>query len=156
MYGLNTFSLQKELTETEDRVALQRGRNKAIDMRERLEDIKRRQQAIREQIGEVAEKRRIIEPVFEELKDRQRQFARMLDKLEADDDKNNVADRVTELERNMTLLQARQNALYDSFAKLNRLKEETDKLNASLMPLHAPETGIRALIAELHSRRDPL
>src|SRR5271154_1000440 len=127
MYGLNTFSLQKELTETEDRVALQRGRNKAIDMRERLEDIKRRQQAVREQIGEVAEKRRVIEPVFEELKDRQRQFARTLDKLEADDDKNSVAERITDLERNMALLGGRQKALLESFTTLNRLKEELDR-----------------------------
>jgi hypothetical protein len=69
-------ALQKQLAETEASAALQRGRNHAVDMQERLDEIRRRQQALREQIGEVAEKRRAVEPVFEELKDRQRQVDR--------------------------------------------------------------------------------
>ena len=69
-------TVHKQLAESEARLALQRGRNEAVDMKERLEEVRRRQQALREQIGEVAEKRRAIEPVFEELKDRQRQLAR--------------------------------------------------------------------------------
>src|SRR5580698_5994527 len=69
-------TVHKQLAESEARLALQRGRNQAVDMKERLDEVRRRQQALREQIGEVAEKRRAIEPVFEELKDRQRQLAR--------------------------------------------------------------------------------
>ena len=69
-------AIQKQLADTEARLSVQRGRNEAVDMKERLEEIRRRQQALREQIGEVAEKRRTIEPVFEELKDRQRQLVR--------------------------------------------------------------------------------
>src|ERR1700721_578695 len=61
-------SLQKTLTETEQRAALQQGRSESADMRDRLDDIRRRQLALREMIGEVAEKRGVIEPRFGEKK----------------------------------------------------------------------------------------
>lgn len=61
-------SLQKTLTDTEQRAALQQSRSQSVDMRDRLDDIRRRQQALRETVGEVAEKRRVFEPVFGELR----------------------------------------------------------------------------------------
>jgi chromosome segregation ATPase len=149
-------ALQKQLTETEQRAAQQRGRNQAVDMQERLDDIRRRQQALREQIGEVAEKRRVIEPVFEELRDRQRQLERSLDKIETDDQNNNLAERMKELDLKVTLIHARHEALQDSFTTLHRFKEELTKSQAELVPLQAPEAGIKALLAELHTHRDRL
>jgi chromosome segregation ATPase len=149
-------ALQKQLTETEQRAAQQRGRNQAVDMQERLDDVRRRQQALREQIGEVAEKRRVIEPVFEELRDRQRQLERSLDKIETDDQNNNLAERMKELDQNVALIHARHKALQDSFTALHRFKEEMTKAKADLGPLQAPEAGIRALLAELHTYRDRL
>jgi chromosome segregation ATPase len=149
-------TLQKQLAETEARAAQQRGRNEAVDMRERLDDIRRRQQALREQIGEVAEKRRVIEPVFEELKDRQRQLDRSLDKIETDDNNNNLVDRLKEFDQKAALLHERHKALQDSFTALNRFKEELTKSQAELVPLQAQEGGIKALLAQLQVHRDQL
>jgi chromosome segregation ATPase len=149
-------SLQKTLNETEQRAALQQGRSESVDMHDRLDDIRRRQQALREMIGEVGEKRRVIEPVFGELKDRQRQLERSLTELETDDNKNNLALRLNELDHNVSLISDRKNLLQQSLATLNRFKEELGKCNAELVPLRAPETGINALIAELRSTRDQL
>jgi chromosome segregation ATPase len=149
-------SLQKTLTETEQQAALQQGRSESVDMQDRLDDIRRRQQALREMIGEVAEKRRVIEPVFGELKDRQRQLERSLTELETDDNKNNLAVRLKELDHDVSLILARKNLLQESLATLNRFKEELGKCNAELVLLLAPETGIDALIAELRSSRDQL
>jgi DNA repair exonuclease SbcCD ATPase subunit len=149
-------TLQKQLAETEARAAQQRGRNEAVDMRERLDDIRRRQQALREQIGEVAEKRRIIEPGFEELKDRQRQLDRSLDKIETDDDNNNLADRLKEFDQKVALLHERHKTLQDSFTALTRFKEELTRSQAELVPLQAQEGGIKALLAELQGQRDRL
>jgi hypothetical protein len=56
-------SLQKTLTETEQKAALQQSRNESVDMEDRLDEIRRRQQALRETIGVVAEKRRLTELV---------------------------------------------------------------------------------------------
>ena len=149
-------TLQKALTDTEQRGALQQGRSESVDMQDRLDEIRRRQQALREMIGVVAEKRRVIEPVFGELKDRQRHLERWLTDLEIDDDKNNLADRLKELEQNVSLIHARQGLLQESLTKLNRFKEELDKTQAELVPLSAPDAGIYALIAELRLRRDQL
>ena len=44
-------SLQKTLTDTEQRAALQQNRSKSADMQDRLDEIRRRQQALREIIG---------------------------------------------------------------------------------------------------------
>ncbi len=87
-------SIQKALTETEQRAVLAHGQSESVDMRDRLDEIRRRQKVLRETIGVVAEKRRVVEPVFGELKDRQRQLERWLTDLETDDAKNNIADRL--------------------------------------------------------------
>jgi len=149
-------ALQKQIAETEARAALQRGRNVAVDMQERLDEIRRRQQALREQIGEVAEKRRAIEPVFEELKDRQRQLDRSLDKIETDDNNNNFIERLKEFDQKTGPIQARHQALQDSFAMLGRLKEELAKSRASLAGLQTPESGVKALLGEAQIERDHL
>jgi DNA repair exonuclease SbcCD ATPase subunit len=149
-------SLQKTLTDTEQRAALQRSRGESVDMQDRLDEIRRRQQALREIVGVVAEKRRVIEPVFGELKDRLRQLDRSLTDLEIDDNKNSLADRLKELDHSVSLILARNNLLQESLATLNRFKEDLDKSQAELVPLRAPEAGIDALIAELRLRRDQL
>ena len=149
-------SLQAKLADTEQGVALQHGRTESADMQDRLEDIRRRQQALRETIGVVAEKRRVIEPVFGELKDRQRQLERSLSEIEIDDNKNNLADRLKELDQNVSSILARQGFLQESLMTLNRFKEELSKSQAELVPLRSPEAGIDALIGDLRSRRDQL
>jgi chromosome segregation ATPase len=149
-------SIQKQLTETETRLSVQRGRNDAVDLKERLEDIRRRQQALREQIGEVAEKRRNIEPVFEELKDRQRQLARSLDKIETDDNNNNFLELLKEFDSRTGPLQDRHQALQDSFALLTRLKEAIAKSQGELVRLQVPESGVKALFGEVQTARDQL
>src|ERR1700687_1006725 len=149
-------SLQAKLADTEQRAALQLGRSESADMQDRLEDIPRRQQALRETIGVVAEKRRVIEPVFGELEDRQRHLERSLSEIEIDDNKNNLCDRLKELDHNVSLILARQSLLQESLTTLNRFKEELSKSQAELVPLRAPEAGINALIDELRLRRDEL
>ena len=148
--------VHKQLTESEARLALQRGRNQATDMKERLDEVRRRQQALREQIGEVAERRRAIEPVFEELKDRQRQLARSLDKIETDDDNNNFVDLLKEFDLKTGPIQARHQALLDAFALLTRLKDGIATSQSELVRLQAPANGVKALLGEVGAARDHL
>ncbi|MFH1346017.1 MAG: hypothetical protein ABIL01_33160 [Pseudomonadota bacterium] len=145
-------SIEKALAETEQRAVLAHGQSESVDMRDRLDDIRRRQKVLRETIGVVAEKRRVIEPVFGELKDRQRQLERWLTDLETDDSKNNIADRLKDLSHNVAVIHERKTLLQDSMTTLNRLKEELEKSEAELVPLG----GLDVLIAELSVRRDQL
>ena len=125
-------------------------------MRDRLDDIRRRQKALREAIGVVADQRRVIEPAFGELKDRQRQLERWLTDLEVDDSKNSVADRLKDLTHNVAVIHERKSLLQQSLTTLRRFKEELEKSEAELVPLSAPDAGIDALIAELRLSRDRL
>ena len=149
-------SLHKTLADNEQRAALLQNQTESVDMQDRLDEIRRRQQALRELLGVLSEKRRVIEPVFGELKDRLRQLERWLTELEVDDSKNNLADRTKELERDGSSIHARQGLLQETMATLNRFKEELAKSQAELVPLRSPEAGIDALIAQLRLRHDQL
>jgi DNA repair exonuclease SbcCD ATPase subunit len=130
-------ALQTRLTETEQKVALQHSQNEATDIEQQLDDIRHRQQALRETVGEVAEKRRLAEPVFAEIKDRQRQLERSLSKLEVDDDKQNLTDRLQETSMEVLAIQKRLTVLQESLVTLNRFKQDLDKTSAELGPLQA-------------------
>jgi DNA repair exonuclease SbcCD ATPase subunit len=149
-------SLQKNLTETEQKAVFQQSRNESADLTDRLGEIRRRQRALRDMVGVTAEQRRIMEPVFGELRDRQRQLERSLSELEVDDNKNSVALRLKELDGDVSQIQARLDTLQESLATLNRFKEELAKAQAELVPLRSPEAGINALIDELRVSRDQL
>ena len=141
--------LQTTLVDTEKRIAAQQSRYDSIDLQARLEEIRRRQQAVREMVGVVSEKRRAVEPVFGELKDRLRQLDRWLAELETDDNKKSLGDRVNELNQDVSLIHTRHDVLQQSVATLNRFREELEKAKAELVPVRSPETGINPLIAEL-------
>jgi len=142
-------ALEQRLTATEQKVALQQSQDVATDIEEQLDDIRRRQQALRETVGEVAEKRRVTEPVFAEIKDRQRQLERSLAKLEVDDNNHNLADRLQEIGAEVLAIQKRLNLLQESLVTLNRFKDDLDKTGAELAPLQAQGSGIYAVIDEL-------
>jgi hypothetical protein len=120
-------SIEKALIETEQRAVLAHGQSESVDMRDRLDDIRRRQKVLREAIGVVAERRRVTEPVFSELKDRQRQLERWLTDLETDDAKNNLADRLKDLTHNVAVIHERKTLLQESLTTLNRFREELQK-----------------------------
>jgi chromosome segregation ATPase len=148
--------LQTTLADTEKRVAEQHSRYDSIDLHERLEEIRRRQQGLREMVGVVSEKRRAVEPVFGELKDRLRQLDRWLAELELDDNKKSLGDRVNELNQDVSSIATRHDVLQQSVATLNRFKEELEKAKAEIAPVRSPETGINPLIAGLRVSGDQL
>lgn len=149
-------ALHDKLGETEQRALLQQGRNEATDMHDQLAEIRRRQQALREMVGKVADQRRAVEPVFTEIRDRQNQLERSLHDLETDDRKNNLADRQRDIARDVAALLGRVNAVQETFATLNQYKEDLAKSYAELAPLRSSEAGINALIGELSLSHDRL
>jgi chromosome segregation ATPase len=149
-------ALHDKLSETEQRALLQQGRNEATDMHDQLAEIRRRQQALREMVGKLADQRRAAEPVFTEIRDRQNQLERSLHDLETDDRKNNLADRQRDIARDVAALLGRVNAVQETFATLNQYKEDLAKSYAELAPLRSSEAGINALIGELSLSHDRL
>ena len=76
------LSLHQRVTKAELLTAAHRSRSGAADLDQRLAEIRRRQQTLREQLGEVTEARRTIAPVFDELRERQIQLDRALTQVE--------------------------------------------------------------------------
>lgn len=142
-------ALQTKLGETEKRALLQQGRNESTDMHDQLAEIRRRQQELRETVGKVAEQRRAVEPVFTEIRDRQNQLERALHDLETDDRKNNLADRLKEISRDVSALLGRVGTVQEIYATLNQYKDDLAKSQAELVPLRSSDAGINALIGEL-------
>ena len=149
-------ALHDKLGETEQRALLQQSRNESTDMHDQLAEIRRRQQALREMVGKVADQRRAVEPVFTEIRDRQNQLERSLHDLETDDRKNNLADRQRDIARDVSALLGRVNAVQETFATLNQYKEDLAKSHAELVPLRSTDAGINALIGELSLSHDRL
>jgi DNA repair exonuclease SbcCD ATPase subunit len=107
-------------------------------------------------VGKVADQRRAVEPVFTEIRDRQNQLERALLDLETDDRKNNLADRLKDIARDVSTLLGRVNGVQDTFATLNQYKEDLAKSHAELAPLRSSDAGINALIGELSLSHDRL
>ncbi|MDH2347541.1 hypothetical protein [Bradyrhizobium sp. SSUT77] len=149
-------ALHDKLGETEQRALLQRGRNESTDMHDQLAEIRRRQQGVRDMVGKVADQRRAVEPVFTEIRDRQNQLERSLHDLETDDRKNNLADRLKDIARDVSALLSRVGAVQDTFATLNQYKEDLAKSHAELVPLRSTDAGLNALIGELSLSHDRL
>jgi len=149
-------ALHDKLGETEQRALLQQGRNQSTDMHDQLAEIRRRQQALREMVGKVADQRRAVEPVFTEIRDRQNQLERALLDLETDDRKNNLADRLKAIAGDVSTLLTRVTAVQGTFATLNQYKEDLAKSHAELVPLRSSDAGINALIGELGLSHDRL
>ncbi|MGY3124996.1 uncharacterized protein YdcH (DUF465 family) [Bradyrhizobium sp. S3.14.4] len=149
-------ALHDKLGETEQRALLQQGRNESTDMHDQLAEIRRRQQGVREMVGKVADQRRAVEPVFTEIRDRQNQLERSLLDLETDDRKNNLADRLKDVARDVSALLSRVNAVQDTFVTLSQYKEDLAKSHAELVPLRSSDAGINALIGELGLSHDRL
>lgn len=149
-------ALHDKLGETEQRALLQQGRNQSTDMHDQLAEIRRRQQALREMVGKVADQRRAVEPVFTEIRDRQNQLERSLHDLETDDRRNNLADRQRDIARDVSALLGRVSTVQETFATLNQYKEDLAKSHAELAPLRASDAGINALIGELSLSHDRL
>ena len=109
------LSLHQRVTKAELLTAAHRSRSGAADLDQRLAEIRRRQQTLREQLGEVTEARRTIAPVFDELRERQIQLDRALTQVEQESDAagRSVADRLKALTDNVVQSQTRLKALED-------------------------------------------
>ncbi|MDH2349909.1 hypothetical protein QCM80_04325 [Bradyrhizobium sp. SSUT112] len=149
-------ALHDKLGETEQRALLQQSRNESTDMHDQLAEIRRRQQGVRDMVGKVADQRRAVEPVFTEIRDRQNQLERSLHDLETDDRKNNLADRLKDIARDVSALLSRVGTVQDTFATLNQYKEDLAKSHAELVPLRSTDAGLNALIGELSLSHDRL
>ncbi len=147
-------SLEQRVSEAENRTAGQQGKNKAIDFQDQLDDIRQRQQKLRDRLGDVIGERRDIEPLFNELRERQRQLDNTLSELETDENRNSLLSRQEETERAAVKSENRLQALQAAFEAFRNLRTQLGAIQGKLEPLQSSVSGLVPLADETQQLKD--
>jgi chromosome segregation ATPase len=145
-------AIQRRLIEAERTTHLQQSRNEKEGLLARIDMVRQQQQAVREKLGETIEKRRMIEPLFVELRNSQDVLEKGLTTLKADD----LNDHLQALMQSTERMKTRCGEIEAMLATFVRQKGELDALKARLTPLDDKENGVKSLVNELHGIRDQL
>jgi hypothetical protein len=145
-------NLQRRLIEAERATHLQQSRNESEGLLTRVDQVRQQQQSLRERVGATIEKRRLIEPLFVELRAAQEDLDRRFATLKADD----LHDRLQALTEAGERMRSRCGAVEESMAGFVQMKAEFESLQARLAPLDNRQTGVRSVISTLEELRDQL
>lgn len=141
--------VQQRLAQSEVRTSEQAIQNEAVDLQSRIDDIRRRQQALRTQLGSVSEKRRVIEPMLGEVKERQALIERALGDLEKDETGKGLDTRLQETEGFLNRGHTRLEALETMFGTFEQVRDRMQQLQGDIAPLRSSDAGIKALYNEV-------
>ncbi|MFN3347612.1 hypothetical protein [Pseudorhodoplanes sp.] len=141
--------VQARLKEAEARTAEQSAQNEAVDLQSRIDEIRKRQQALRKQLGSVSEKRRVIEPMLGEVKERQALIERALGDLEKDETGKGLDVRLEETEGFLNRGHTRLDNLESVFGKFEQVRDRMRQLQDDLSPLRSQEAGIKPLVEQV-------
>jgi chromosome segregation ATPase len=141
--------VQQRLVQSEARTTEQAALNEAVDLQSRIDEIRRRQQALRTQLGSVSEKRRVIEPMLGEVKERQQLIERSLGDLEKDESGKTLDARLQETEGFLNRGHTRLEAIETIFGKFEQLRDGLQKLQGDITPLRSQDAGIKALVEQV-------
>ncbi len=141
--------IQQRLTQTEARTSEQAAQNEAVDLQSRIDEIRRRQHALRTQLGSVSEKRRVIEPMLGEVKERQVLIDRALGDLEKDETGKTLDSRLEETEGFLNRGHTRLESLETTFGKFEQVRERMQQLQGEITPLRSAESGIKTLVEQV-------
>jgi DNA repair exonuclease SbcCD ATPase subunit len=142
-------ALDQRLKEAERKTALQQSHNEAVDMQERVDDLRNRQRALRQLMGEVIEKRRGIEPIIGEINVRQEQLSRSLAELETDAGGMSIADRLARFADDVKKVQQRLKASQDRLEAIGALRDELIAVEVGIPPLRDAPTGVASRLADV-------
>jgi chromosome segregation ATPase len=141
--------VQQRLALTEARTSEQAAQNEAVDLQSRIDEIRRRQQALRTQLGSVSEKRRVIEPMLGEVKERQALIDRALGDLEKDETGKTLDTRLEETEGFLNRGHTRLEGLETTFGRFEQVRDRMQQLQGEITPLRSAESGIKALVEQV-------
>jgi len=145
-------AIRRRLIEAERTTHLQQSRNEKESLLARIDMVRQQQQALREKLGETIEKRRMIEPLFVELRNSQDVLEKGLTTLKADD----LNDHLQALMQSTERMKTRCGEIEAMLATFVQQKGELDALKARLVPLDDKENGVKSLVNGLHGIRDQL
>ena len=144
--------LARRLAEAEWTAQAQQSRNDPADLQTRIDETRRQQQAVREKLGVLIEKRRSIEPLVVDLQKNQDELDRALRAIEAD----SLQDRVRALADAAMRMAHRCADIEESVKTVGLLRGDIGALQSRLAPLEDDHSGVESTIAAAHAARDQL
>jgi chromosome segregation ATPase len=149
-------AMQQRLAEAERVAQVQHGRNETGDLQTRVEDVRAQQQALRERLSPLLEKRRSIEQLFADLDGRQSDMDHALAEIAGGDDALALDLRLKELVEFVRRGHERCDEIDRASKTVAGLKDDFVALRGRLAPLAAVEDGVLRRVKELSEARDQL
>ena len=143
-------ALQQRLVNAEKQLSVQQQRNGASELQSLVEELRARQSALREKLGDAITKRRSLEQLFAEYEGTQHDIERTLSGIEEDKKGDSLEVRIGNLSQFIKVTDTRFEELERSKQMLLHLKEEFDALQTRLLPLKDDRSGVKALIHQLN------
>jgi len=142
--------LQERLSRAEKELNAQLQRSEAGEFQARVEEIRTRQQALKEKLGEAITKRKSVEQLFDEYEATQHDIERTLSGIEQDQKGDSLDARIGSLSQFTKLTESRFRELEQSSQMLVDLGQQFEALQARLVPLKHDRGGIKALVHQLN------
>jgi chromosome segregation ATPase len=149
-------ALRGRLTEAERIVQIQQSRNEVGDLQARVDELRAQQQALRERLAPILEKRRAIAQLFAELDSRESDIDHALNEIVTSDDATAIDMRLKGLAEFIRGGHERCAQIEHAAKTLAELKQAYAALGERLAPYAAAEDGVARRFKEVSDARDLL
>jgi chromosome segregation ATPase len=149
-------AVQQRLGDAERAALVQQQRNEIGDLQSHVDAIRGQQQALRQRLAPVLEKRRAIEQLFLELDTSQNDVERALAEIASGDDATALDLRLKKLTEFVRQCHERCDGIESASKTIADLKEAYAELQARLAPFAAAKGGVTSRIKALSEARDRL
>ncbi|MFY9693618.1 MAG: hypothetical protein WA776_19165 [Xanthobacteraceae bacterium] len=150
-------AVTERLVEAERVTQVQESRSEiGGDLQSRVDELRARQQALRDRLVPVLEKRRSIEVLFAALDSRENDIGRSLAEIVSGDDATAIEVHLNDLMEFVRRSHERCDDIEQAAKTIGGLKEEFAGLQTRLEPQAAAQDGIRRRVKDLDEARDRL
>ncbi len=149
-------AVEQRLAEAERVMQIQQSRNEIGDLPARVEELRAQQQALRERLMPVLEKRRSIEQLFGELDSRESDIDRALAEVASSGDSSAIEIRLKNLMDFVRQGHRRCDEIESAAKTAAGLKQDYADLGTRVAPFAAVEDGVVRRVKELSDIRDRL
>jgi DNA repair exonuclease SbcCD ATPase subunit len=150
-------AVTQRLTDAERVAQVQEGRSEIdVDLQSRVNELRTRQQALRDRLVPVLEKRRSIEQLFADLDSRESDIERSLAEVVSGDDATAIEVRLNNLMEFVRRSHERCDDIEQAAKTIGGLKEDFAGLRTRLEPQAAAQDGIRRRVKDLDEAKERL
>ena len=148
--------VRRRLSETEQLLEAQHGRNESPDLAAYIEQIREHQKAIRQRLGGVIAKRTTLEATLAELQAFQDEAEQAMSRMKEDKNGDTLETRLRNLVEFARDAHFRCDAIEHSMHGIQQQQKEFDTIQSRVAPLVDPEVGVRRRLRALHDTRAEL